>query len=218
VPLLKREPEIYPTDLFGAPPPGAEQATPAAWTQGIALWAPPEAPAPDAATIAAKPWRIAYTRSRQEKTLARHLLQSQVPYYLPQREHRVRAGDRWRIAHLPLFTGYVFFRADAQDRLTALKSNVIARLVDVPDGAELEGELRALWLLQLTGAPLVAHPYIAAGDEVEIVEGALRGYRGTVLREKGCSRLVVSITLLRQSVAAELDRETLAPARLRKVG
>jgi len=34
-----------------------------------------------------------------------------------------------------------------------------------------------------------------------------------VLREKGRRRLVVSITLLRQSVAAELDREVLAPRR-----
>ena len=168
--------------------------------------------------LAAKPWRIAYTRSRQEKCLARHLLQWQIPYYLPQREHRMRAGDRWRSSHLPLFTGYVFFRADPRERIHALESNVVARLVAVPNAAELERELRSLWLLQLTGAPLVPHPYIGPGDEVEVTEGALRGYRGTVLREKGKYRLVVSITLLRQSVAAEVDREALAPAGLRKVG
>ncbi len=47
---------------------------------------------------------------------------------------------------------------------------------------------------------------------MKIVSGAFRGYRGTVLREKGRTRLVVSVTLLRQSVAAELERDALAPA------
>lgn len=217
MPLLKREPEIYPADLLGPAPDVEAHGGEAGGTALRALrW--PVAPPPDADTISRKPWWIAYTRSRQEKAFARHLLQCQVPYYLPQREHRIRAGDRWRTSHLPLFTGYVFFRADARDRLTALKSNVVARLVDVPDGRGLEAELRSLWLLQTTGAPLVPHPYLAPGDPVEIVAGSLRGYRGSVLREKGLYRLVVSITLLRQSVAVELDREILAPARLRKVG
>ena len=210
MPLLKRQPEIFPAALFGPAPPAAEGS------HGVA--AETAGGGPSAAEIAAKPWWIAYTRSRQEKGLARHLLQWQVPYYLPQREHRMRAGDRWRSSFLPLFPGYVFFRADGGDRVAALKSNLIARLVDVPDAVELERELRSLWLLQTTGAPLVPHPYIGPGDEVEVTEGALRGYRGTVLREKGKYRLVVSITLLRQSVAAEVDREALAPAGLRKVG
>ena len=216
MPLLKREPEIYPADLFGAPP-AAEREEPSVLSVADDVAAARHAAAV-AAALAGKRWWIAYTRSRQEKGLARHLLQSQVPYYLPQREHRIRAGDRWRSSFLPLFTGYVFFRADERDRVAALKSNVVVRLVDVPDAGELERELRSLWLLQTTGAPLVPHPYLGPGDEVEVTEGALRGYRGTVLREKGRYRLVVSITLLRQSVSAELDREALAPARLRKVG
>jgi transcriptional antiterminator RfaH len=223
VPLLKREPEVYPAYLFGAAPQAAgdgeeEDVAPAQASSDDGFLAPSEPAPPSAEAIADKPWWIAYTRSRQEKALARHLLQWQVPYYLPQREHRSLVGGRCRTSHLPLFTGYVFLRADAQDRVAALKSNVIVNLIDVPEGAELERELRSLWLLQLTGAPLVPHPYIGPGDEVEVVDGALKGYRGTVLREKGKYRLVVSITLLRQAVAAELDREALAPARMRKVG
>jgi hypothetical protein len=49
------------------------------------------------------------------------------------------------------------------------------------------------------------------------VDGPLRGWTGTVLREKGRLRLVVSVTMLRQAVAAEIDREALAPARPRPV-
>jgi hypothetical protein len=211
VPLLKREPEIYPADLFGPLPEDYLAAAKALAGDGL------QPPSPRAeATQGA--WWVAYVRSRQEKRLARHLLQSEVPFYLPQRERRMRAGDRWRVSHLPLFTGYVFFRGGAGERLRALKSNLVVNLLDVTDEAALERELRSLWLLQLTGAPLVPHPYLGPGDDVEIVEGPLRGYQGRILREKGRLRFIVSITLLRQSVAAELDRAALAPARLRKVG
>ena len=208
MPLLKHEPEIYPPDLFG---PVADEGEPAAAGNGAG-------PRRGAHPQALGPWRVAHVRSRQEKRLARHLLQSEVPFYLPQRQHRIRAGDRWRVSHLPLFTGYVFFRGGAEARLQALRSNLIVHLLEVLAEGELERQLRSLWILQCSGAPLIPHPYLGPGDEVEVIDGPLKGYQGRVLREKNRLRLVVSITLLRQAVAAEVDRAALAPARLRKVG
>jgi transcription antitermination factor NusG len=177
VPLLKREVDLFPEDLFAAP-------------------------------LRGRPWRVAYVRSRQEKGLARHLRERRVPFYLPQQEKVVRRQGRSRVSFLPLFPGYVFFRAP---RLEALRSNLVCQVLEVPDQGELERELRSLWQLQEAGAPLVPHPYLGPGDEVEIVDGPLRGWSGTILREKGRLRLVVSIRLLRQAVAAELDREVVAP-------
>lgn len=192
MPLLKREPEIWPPDLFGHP----------------------DGAAPDTVD----PWWVAHTLARQEKALARHLLHWQVPYYLPQSERRLRAGDRWRTSYSPLFSGYVFFHGDLDDRLLALRSNVIVNVIRAPEPDELASQLRSLWLLQTSGAPLVPHPYLGPGDEVEIVDGPLRGYRGLVEREKGKYRLVVSLTLLRKSVAAEIPRDALVPASLRRAG
>jgi transcription antitermination factor NusG len=228
VPLLKREPEIWPPDLFETGPATGEglgEGDASLAPDGVAprneqvknghngpgLVAASDAAAKGGVTGPAGRWWVAYTRSRQEKGLARHLLYAQVAYYLPQREHRFRAGDRTRTSHVPLFTGYVFFRGDLHDRTTALRSNLVVNLIDPLDQEQLARELRSLWILQTTGEPLVPHPYLAPGDEVEVTEGALRGYRGIVLREKGKVRLVVSITLLRQSVAVELDREVLHP-------
>jgi hypothetical protein len=214
VPLLKREPEIWPPHLFGEP--GGEAAEPAMARAAASIQR--RARTQDDGSTDVDRWWVARTRSRQEKGLARRLLHWEIPYYLPQREHRMRAGDRWRTSHLPLFTGYVFFNGDLHDRLTALRTNLVVNLIEAPDPATLATQLRSLWLLQMTGEPLVPHPYLAPGDEVEITHGSLRGYRGVVLREKGKYRLVVSITLLRQSVATEIDRDALAPTALRKVG
>jgi len=159
------------------------------------------------------PWWVAYVRSRQEKGLARHLTGHGVGFYLPQAEKKTRRAGRTFLSTLPLFPGYVFFRGSVEARRTALRSDLIVQVLGVLDQERLQRELESLWRLQQTGAPLVPHSYIGAGDEVEIVDGPFRGWTGTVLREKGRLRLIVSVTFLRQSVAAELDRELVAPLR-----
>lgn len=158
-------------------------------------------------------WWVAHSRSRQEKVLARHLRERGVDYYLPQRAKEMRRNGRRFVSFLPLFPSYVFFGGSADDRRLALQSHVIASVIAVEDQEQLDTELRSLWRIQCAGTPLVPHPYLAPGDEVEIVEGALRGTRGKILREKGKLHLVLSITLLRQSVVAELPRDFVAPAR-----
>lgn len=152
-------------------------------------------------------------RSRQEKELARHLLRHGVPYYLPVAEKQVRRAGRRFVSYLPLFPGYVFFRGAALERRLALASDRVVSVLEVSDQALLDGELHALWRLQESGAAIVPHPYLGPGDEVEVIEGPFRGFSGRVLREKGRTRLVVSVSFLRQSVAAEFEREALAPMR-----
>ena len=160
-----------------------------------------------------QPWWVAWVRSRQEKGLARHLAGHGVGFYLPQAKKQTLRAGRTFVSSLPLFPGYLFFRGPAAARLEALQSNLIVQVLPVPGQEEMQRELVSLWRLQQSGAPLVSLPYIEVGDEVEVMDGPFRGWTGRVLREKGRLRLIVSITLLRQSVAAELDREALAPLR-----
>lgn len=182
MPILKREADLCPPDLFERSGDGD-----------------------------GRPWWVAHVRSRQEKLLARFLREQSVAHYLPQYEKTIRRAGRTFVSYLPLFPGYVFFRGTAAERRQALTTNVIVQVLEVRDQAQLEGELTALWRLQSSGAPLVPWQYLGPGDEVEITDGPFRGLTGTVLREKGALRLVVSVTFLRQSVAAEIDREVVAP-------
>ncbi|MFY9820393.1 MAG: transcription termination/antitermination NusG family protein [Thermoanaerobaculia bacterium] len=163
------------------------------------------------------PWWVAWVRSRQEKGLARHLAGHGVGFYLPQAKKPMLRTGRTFVSSLPLFPGYLFFRGPAAARLEALRSNLVVQVLPVPDQERLQRELVSLWRLQQSGAPLVPLPYLEVGDEVEVKNGPFQGWTGKVLREKGKLRLVVSITLLRQSVAAELDREVLAPLRRRQI-
>lgn len=159
------------------------------------------------------PWWVAHLRSRQEKVLARYLREYQIPFYLPQMEKRVRRSGRTFISYLPLFSGYVFFRGEREERLRALKSSVVVNLLEPSDQAEISAELKQLYELQLTDARLKPHPFVGPGDTVLITEGAFQGYRGVVLKEKGITRLIVSVSFIRQSVALEIDREFIRPQR-----
>jgi transcription antitermination factor NusG len=180
VPILKREVDLHPSDLF-------ERAR------------------------GGPPWWVAHVRSRQEKVLARFLREIGAAYYLPQYEKVVRRSGRKFVSYLPLFTGYVFFRGSLDERKRAFASNVIVQVLAVLDQACLDRELADLWRLQASGVPLVPWQYLGPGDRVEIVDGPFRGWIGTILRVKGSLRLIVSVTFLRQSVAAEIDREIVAP-------
>jgi transcription antitermination factor NusG len=159
------------------------------------------------------PWWVARVRSRHEKLLARHLVPFGVPFYLPQTERRVRRGGRSFISFLPLFPGYVFFRGGRQERVVALQSQVVTGILTVHDQGRLGAELKQLRLLQESGASISPVRSFVAGEAVVVTDGPFRGYAGVILREKGRSRLMVSISLLRKAVVVEVGAEALAADR-----
>jgi transcriptional antiterminator NusG len=157
-----------------------------------------------------RPWVVAHTRSRQDKILVRHLAPLGVPFYLPQQEKRVRRADRTFVSHLPVFPGYVFLRPAAGERADVFRSKVVLRLLDVRDQELIGVELREIRALQNAGASLVPYREFVAGDPVRVIDGPFRGHRGIVVREQSRFRLIVSISMLRQSVAVEFDRSSLS--------
>jgi len=52
------------------------------------------------------------------------------------------------------------------------------------------------------------YPFLNCGDLVRVKSGALKGLEGLLVRKKGRTRLIVSVSLLERSVAAEVDAST----------
>lgn len=159
------------------------------------------------------PWGVAHVRSRQEKVLARYLAHRGIAFYLPTIARVRKRAGRSLTSHIPLFAGYVFFRAPSRTRDLIWRSNVAANLIEVEDQKTFGRELEQIRRLQLAGASFEIEPEIAPGDPVQIREGVFRGYTGIVIRDKGHDRIIVKISLLRQAVAAEFDRHVLRPAK-----
>lgn len=155
------------------------------------------------------PWVVAHVRSRQEKALARYARERGIAFYLPQVEKtRERSGRRF-VSWLPIFPGYFFFRGSGRERDLIVRSGVVASLIDVADQAHFNGELQQIRELQRAGATFEPVADYAAGDDVRITSGPFAGYAGRVERGTRGDRLIVSIALVRKSVAVELPAAVL---------
>lgn len=157
------------------------------------------------------PWWVAHVRSRQEKLASREALHRGVPFFLPKYEKVARQDGRRRTSFLPLFPGYLFFRGLYDARSEILKTNLCVRILEVIDQASLNADLLQVRQLQLAGLPLIVVPELKAGDPVRITEGPFCGITGVVLKEKGKTRLIVSVRFIHRSVCVELPREAVIP-------
>jgi transcriptional antiterminator NusG len=169
-------------------------------------------PAPDGAL--APRWYAVRTRSRHEKQVRAQLADRPgIDVFLPLWEKRSRWKDRIKRVQVPLFPGYCFARFSRADRLRVLRAGGVVGLVGpsgepepIPD-REIEA-IRTLGGTRLSYEPL---PFLAEGMAVEVIRGPLMGARGQLLRKDRDLRVVLSITLIRQSVSVEIDAEDVTP-------
>ena len=150
-------------------------------------------------------WWAVYTKSRQEKSLARHLISHDIPFYLPliPKDSIIRA--RRVRSHIPLFGGYVFLFGNEEERVSALTTNRISRILPVLDQDRLRQDLGNVQTLIECDAPLSVERRLATGAPVRIKSGALSGLEGVVVKRHGKTRLLVAVTYLQQGVSVEID-------------
>jgi transcriptional antiterminator NusG len=74
--------------------------------------------------------------------------------------------------------------------------------------AEIESLRSALPLMRVE-----PHPYLVVGEKVQIASGSLAGMIGVLVRRKNDLRVVLTLDLIQQSVAVEIDAEQIEPLR-----
>jgi transcriptional antiterminator RfaH len=204
MPILHAEPSLYPVSLLdGACDGGASSE----------LGVPPELDIDptDVGADGSRIWHVIYTKSRQEKAVARELYRSQVPFYLPLvPKTSVRRGRR-STAHMPLFPGYLFLFGDEQDRLRALKTNRLSRILPVTEPLRLLHDLRQIRQLIDAGAPLTVEERLEPGDAVRVKAGPFAGIEGVVVVRRGRSRLLVEVAFLQKGASVEIEDYMLEP-------
>ena len=146
-------------------------------------------------------WWAVYTKSRQEKSLARQLIGQGVPFYLPLIPRSSLIGGRRVTSHLPLFGSYLFLFATEEERILALNTKRISNLIVAPRTAEMTCDLRNVQTLIDSGTPLTVESRLSPGQRVRVKSGALQGLEGTVLSRRGEDRLLVGVAFLQQGVS-----------------
>jgi transcription antitermination factor NusG len=163
------------------------------------------------AEASARRWWAAYTKARQEKALARQLVQLQVPFYLPlvPKDNLIRG--RKVQSHIPLFGGYVFVFCTEDERTKCLTTNRVSTILNVEDQQQLTHDLRYVAMLIESEAPLTVEKRLDTGAPVRIKAGPMQGLEGTVITRRGQTRLLVSVRMLQQGVSVEIDDFVLEP-------
>jgi len=139
-------------------------------------------------------WWVAHTKARNEKALAWDLLRHGIGYFLPMRCRVFFSGGRKRRGMAPLFTSYVFFCGDLEDRYTAMTTKLTAIESALAGDAELE-----------------PYPGPAIGRRCRIVGGPFDGLEGVVVERARRARLVLQVGLLGQGAAMEIEADLLEP-------
>jgi transcriptional antiterminator RfaH len=158
-----------------------------------------------------RPWAVLHTRPRCEKKIADFCARNGVSCYLPLQRKSHRYGSRERVFFSPLFPGYTFCAVTVSQRATLRQNRHVANVLEVLDQAKLVDQLRQIRQALTVGDVVKVMPYLETGKPVRVTGGPFKGLEGIVDRVKGKTRVVISVDMIRQSVAVEVDSMFLAP-------
>ena len=158
-------------------------------------------------------WFALRVKSHCEKVVSTIARNKGFEEFLPLYQCRQRWSDRLKLVDFPLFPGYVFCRLDPQYRLPLLTIPGVLHFVGIgktPVAIEDE-EIVAIQSAVKSGLAAEPWPFLEAGQRVRLEDGPLAGLEGFLVEVRKQCRVVVSVTLLKRSVAVEIDREWVAP-------
>ena len=152
-------------------------------------------------------WYAVRTRSRHEKQVRDRFAALGIEQLLPTVKRLNQSKDRKREIECPLFPGYCFGRFPWEERLSVLKVTGVVDIIGSGSRPESipEQEIEAIKVLITSTLPYDSHPYLREGMSVEVVRGPLEGLRGVLLRKDKRHRLVISVHLIQQAAAVEID-------------
>jgi transcription antitermination factor NusG len=152
-------------------------------------------------------WHALYTRHHHEKSVARTLVAKGFTVFLPLYSAPRQWKDRTKIIALPLFPCYVFIQGGVRRYLDIVTTPGIHSLVCSAGTPALISprEIASIRRAIERCAKIEPHPFIRRGDRVRVKAGPLEGIEGILVRKKNFSRLVLTVELLGQAAAVEVD-------------
>ena len=154
------------------------------------------------------PWYVVRSKANAEKTVAQGLTNRGVTAFLPLER---RPSKRKNIGYIesPLFPGYVFAQFQYRESLLVVACPGVVHVLcrgPVPEPVD-PAEMHSLLTLTRQAAHLSPLPTFEKGEKVRITSGPLNDVEGVIVRDGGNQKLIVSVSLLRRSVVAQIDRD-----------
>lgn len=153
-------------------------------------------------------WYAIYTRSRHEKKVAANLEERRIEVFLPLRTMISRWKDRRKEVQWPLFTSYLFVRIPPAMKVPVLQTAGVVNFVCSNQGMISpipDDQIDAIRVLISSGLKYDPYPYLKEGMTVRVRRGPLKGVEGILIGKKKKHLLVLSVDLIQQSTALEID-------------
>ena len=158
-------------------------------------------------------WYAVFTVPQNEKSVVKHLDLREVESFLPTYETVRLWKNRQRMKIvLPLFPCYLFVHIRPIERIKVLRSPGVLHIVGngreyvpLPD-PEIEFLRSGVLRKQI-------EPYreLVVGEKVRVKSGVMQGVCGTLVRKGDNLRFVLTLELIRQHAAVEVDAANLEP-------
>jgi transcription antitermination factor NusG len=158
-------------------------------------------------------WYALHTRSRHEKVARDQLTAKGITNLLPLWHKRSVWKDRVKMVEVPLFRGYMFGYFPMKHKLDVLQSIGVVRIVGF-NGQPIpvpEEQIQAVQTMVEQRLRYDPHPFLEEGMRVRVKHGALTGAEGILVTKKKHYRLVISVDLIQQSVAVDIDSADVEP-------
>jgi transcription antitermination factor NusG len=158
-------------------------------------------------------WWALYTRHQHEKTVADMLSAKGFEVFLPLYDSMRRWKDRQKLISMPLFPCYVFVRGGLNRRLQVVTTPGVHMVLSHGERVALIPETEIETIRKTLAGPfrVEPHPFLKCGERVRVIRGTLDGVEGILVRKKNQSRLVLSVAMVAQSVAVEIDAADVVP-------
>jgi transcription antitermination factor NusG len=138
--------------------------------------------------------------------------------FLPKLSIWSRRGGVRHLIQVPMFSGYVFLNetVDKHTYIEVIKARGVVRLLGERwDSLSpiSDGEIEGLQKVLDARLPVTPHSFLREGQRVRITGGPLKGVEGLLVENKSQKGiLVLSVDLLQQSVAVQIDCTWVAAA------
>ena len=150
-------------------------------------------------------WNVIHTKPQCEKKLADFLKSRKIIYYLPLYDSERVYQHRRVVFTKPLFPGYIFSCFNMDEKFNILNSGYAVRLIKVPNQNELLNDLYWIYQSRQEKLELEQNEWFESGWYVEIIDGPMKGMRGTVQSQTRLSEVILNVNILKQSVKLKLN-------------
>ncbi len=157
-------------------------------------------------------WHVIYTRSRQEKKLAKLFDEKGIRYYLPMIKTLKQWSDRKKMVEEVLFKSYIFVHVSEKEYYDAIKCIGAVKYVSIDGKAAKipDNQIEAIKNTLANKVEFTISPeYFQKDKPVEIISGPLKGAKGEIISLKGKKKLLIRIEQIGYSLVVHVSPESI---------